>query len=278
MPRESHSYEEVRDAGVALLIGDAWSSRRPKQFNDLIVGVAEYFDGNGRPVPQHRFAALNAQDEEYVRDVFWDLFRLGYITLGMNNSNTEFPWFRLSYRGQGQLASSDPWKFHDTESFFALLVSAGVVLSNNTDTYLEEALQAFYAQCPLAACVMLGVAAEAEFDAFLAQAAAHPVVGEKFERICAEKFVATRVRKFRATLGELKNHVGQEVLADVETHLDAIQSIIRIARNETGHPTGTKPTREQVYVYLQLFIPFAKKLGEVRDAVGRIADAPMVGQ
>ena len=36
-------------------------------------------------------------------------------------------------------------------------------LSNLAATYLEEAVATFYAECMLASCVMLGVAAEVEF-------------------------------------------------------------------------------------------------------------------
>ena len=56
--------------------------------------------------------------------------------------------------------------------------------------------------------------------------------------------------------------------ADLEANLLAIQSVLRIARNEAGHPTGAKPERENVYVYLQLFVPFARQLMRLRQALG----------
>jgi hypothetical protein len=43
-----------------------------------------------------------------------------------------------------------------------------------------------------------------------------------------------------------------------------IQSVLRIARNEAGHPTAATPQREQVYVYLQIFVPFARQLMRLR--------------
>jgi hypothetical protein len=52
---------------------------------------------------------------------------------------------------------------------------------------------------------------------------------------------------------------------DLETHLTAIQSVLRVARNEAGHAmASTQPSREQVYVYLQLFIPYAGQIGRLR--------------
>lgn len=271
MQQSTHSYEEIYDAVVDLLLGEAWSAHRPTQFNGLLQDTARYFANGGRPGQQASFSiALHPQDQEFVRDVFWDLFRLGYITLGINNSNPEYPWFRLSHRGQKHLQSREPWKFHDTTSYFTLLKNQGIEISEMSQVYLDEALQSFYAQCPLAACVMLGVAAEAEFDAFIEVSSTHSVLGDRFQKIAAEKFIAQRIKKFRNLLGEIRSEVRGEVLNDVETHLNGVQLILRIARNETGHPTAAKPSREQVYVYFQIFVPFAKKLKEIRDALSEL--------
>jgi hypothetical protein len=46
-----------------------------------------------------------------------------------------------------------------------------------------------------------------------------------------------------------------------------IQSVLRIARNDAGHPTSANPQREQVYVYMQLFVPFARQLMRLRKAL-----------
>ena len=44
-----------------------------------------------------------------------------------------------------------------------------------------------------------------------------------------------------------------------------IQSVICIARKELGRPPeANPPSRDQVYLYLQLFIPFAKQLTRLR--------------
>src|ERR1700733_12516181 len=55
---------------------------------------------------------------------------------------------------------------------------------------------------------------------------------------------------------------------DADTNLNFIQSVLRIARNEAGHPTGAAaPQREQVYIFLQLFIPLARQLMMLRQAL-----------
>jgi len=59
--------------------------------------------------------------------------------------------------------------------------------------------------------------------------------------------------------------LSQSATEDLEVNLMAIQSAIRIARNESGHPTGAKPpTGEQVYMGLVIFVPFARQLMRLR--------------
>src|ERR1700730_11782738 len=53
---------------------------------------------------------------------------------------------------------------------------------------------------------------------------------------------------------------------DLEINLDSIQSVLRIARNDAGHPNAAAPNREQVYVLLKLFVPFAKHEMKLRGA------------
>ena len=52
---------------------------------------------------------------------------------------------------------------------------------------------------------------------------------------------------------------------DLDTHFTGILSVIRNFRNQSGHPSGQIISREQCYVLLQLFVPYAKKMYQLRD-------------
>jgi hypothetical protein len=55
---------------------------------------------------------------------------------------------------------------------------------------------------------------------------------------------------------------------DPDTHMNGIQSVLRIARNEAGHALSSKPPlREQVYIYLQMFVPFLGYVTRFRHAL-----------
>jgi hypothetical protein len=43
------------------------------------------------------------------------------------------------------------------------------------------------------------------------------------------------------------------------------RKVLRIARNDAGHPTAVQLQREQVYVYLQLFVTFVRQAMQARQ-------------
>jgi hypothetical protein len=242
----------------------------PQQWVSLQSGVAEVFARREaipaqqqQPIRQHH---LNPYDAELVRDVFWDLFRQGFITLGLDDSNPQWPFFRLSHFGEKTLATQSPYRFHDTSSFLGLVKNEVSDISPEALVYLDEAVSAFYAGCLLASCVMLGVAAEAEFLRLAETAAQHPTYAPKFSAVSQKNLIRQKITKFQDCLKPLIPALPHEATEDLETNFLAIQSVLRIARNDAGHPTGATPQREQVYIYLQLFVPFARQLMRLRRA------------
>lgn len=140
-------------------------------------------------------------------------------------------------------------------------------LAVETETYLAEAVVAFYSGCLLASCVMLGVAAETEFLRLAVVAAAHATHGPKFAAVQKAVFIRDKIRKFELALTPLLPSLPRSATEDFETNFAAIQSVLRIARNDSGHPTSTAPQRENVYVLLQLFVPFGRQLMRLRKAL-----------
>ena len=257
-----HSYEEVRDVVVDILLRRENVRYTPDQWQALVDGVQEVFAR--RASADHR---LHPDDEELVRDVFWDLFRQGFITLGVNNSNPTWPFFRLSHFGKTALQSQAPYRFHDTSSYLALVKREVPDISSAAMAYLDEAVSALYAGCLLASCVMLGVAAEAEFLRFIEVATASPQHGRHFSAVQRERVIRGKIDKVQAGLEQIKSSLPRDAIDDLGANFLAIQSVLRIARNEAGHPSAANPQREQVYVFLQLFIPFARQLMKLRMAL-----------
>ena len=107
--------------------------------------------------------SLSANDRGRFLEVFWTLFREGIITLGLNDADREFPFFRVTEFGGRIVAHQQAYFFHDVSSYERLLRSEIPAIDDTTLLYLKEAMQSFRTGCILASTVMLGVATEHTF-------------------------------------------------------------------------------------------------------------------
>jgi hypothetical protein len=196
-PRQ-HTYEEIRDVVMEVLLNPLSGSitrHSPGQWNHLLASVAIAFaqreDRQLDPTDAERLTSPS--DRELVRDVFWDLFRQGIIILGMNDANPMWPWFRLSHFGQKTLQNQNPYRFHDTTSFLAIVRKEVPDISSEAVAYLDEAVAAFYAGCLLASCVMLGVAAEAEFLRLVDAATSSSTYSGTFAPVSKSQFIRGKI-------------------------------------------------------------------------------------
>ena len=264
-----NTYEEIKDIVVYMLLNPDKSQIQINQFSDLKNAVnSELARRLGQEFRHAPLAVPSSLNEETVREVFWDLFRLGFITLGMNASNPSWPWFKLSRFGQTMLNSQKPWRFHDSSSYILLVKQEIPDILDLTLNYLQEATDCFYSGCYFASTVMLGVAAEAEFLELLNAASNNSVVGAHFVKSIRAKNISDKIEYFLTALKNVEGRLSYKSTEDFYQNFLAIQSVIRIARNEAGHPIGSiAPSRELLYVNLQLFIPFARQLMRLRKSI-----------
>jgi hypothetical protein len=256
-----HSYEEIRDVVVDILLNREPVDYSPDQWEHLKLGVAQVLARrDNRQIQAFPLQRLSGEEAELVRDVFWDLFRQGYITIGLNDHNAEWPFFRLSHFGKTTLAQGDPYRFTDTSSYLRVVRSHVPDLDDLTSVYLDQAIRSFYAGCMLAACVMLGVATENRFLRLVQAVQASPSLTTTFRPVDEERTILQKITKFWNLLRPTVPRLPPEVREDLETHFMTILSVIRTFRNEAGHPSGREVSREQTYVLLQMFAPYARKL------------------
>src|SRR5579862_8876761 len=127
MPQLSttHTYEELRAIIIDILLGREGIAYGASQFTFLVSGVAEVLARReGQQQSSYSpWAGVqpHPEDAELVRDIFWDLFRQGFITLGTGDSNQAWPFFRLSRFGKQALGTQSPFRFHDTGSFLNMV-------------------------------------------------------------------------------------------------------------------------------------------------------------
>lgn len=258
-----HSYEEIRAAVLDILAGrEGGGSKPPDQFVNLSSAVAQVFVRRAQ-TPASQFASrgqqLSGVDGEALLEVFWDLFREGIITLGLDDMNREFSFFRVSRLGRKLIENHDTYFFHDVGTYSALLQSQVPQIAPVTLLYVKEALQAFRSGCLLSSTVMLGVATEHTFN-LVVEAASRSSHANEFAAVQKERSILSRIEKVRRILDQKRRSLPADVSEDLDTNFSGIQSIIRTFRNQSGHPTGQIIEREQVYVLLNLFVPYCRKM------------------
>jgi len=257
-----HSYEEIRGAALDVLAGREKGSLEPSQYSHLESGVAEVFARREAPGQQRRHDSpqLSAADADLFMEVFWDLFRQGIITLGCDRSNKAFPFLRVSHFGKRILENQDTYFFHDITSYTNLIQQSIPSIDPTTLLYLQEAMQAFRAGCMLSSSVMLGVAAEHTFVLLMETINGNPVHSQVFSAVNKERMILHKINKFREILGKRLGDLPPEIKEDLDTQFAGILAVIRNFRNESGHPTGKIIDREQMYVLLNLFVPYCRKM------------------
>lgn len=263
----NHSFEEIRAVAIDLLAGREQASHALNQYENLLIGVAQVLERRERrPQGPAHFSGLGTtsnlsnHDREIFLEVFWTLFREGIITLGMNDANREFPFFRVTEFGQRIVAHGQAYFFHDVSSYERLIRTEVPNIDSITLLYLKEGMQCFRSGCLLAATVMLGVATEHTFLLLIETIDQNPTHAPTFANVSPQRTILQKVNKFKNILDQQLNNLPAAIKEDLDTHFAGILSIIRTFRNQSGHPSGTIMDREQTYVLLQLFIPYCKKM------------------
>ena len=235
-----HSYEEIRSVVLDILAGREKTNYSPEQFAHLLIGVGEVLERRDGSVERdrHHEPRLSLNDRELCREVFWDLFRQGVITLGVNDSNREFPFFRVGHFGKRILESENAYFFHDLTTYVNLITENIPNINDVTMVYLQEAMQAFKSGCMLAATVMLGVASEHSFQLLLEAAEVNSQYGTRFASAGKQRSILQKFRKFKAALDQhVLSDLPSDLKEDLDTDFAGILSVIRTFRNESGHPT-----------------------------------------
>jgi hypothetical protein len=263
-----HTYEELRAAALDILARREQVPNEPSHYEHLSLGLGQVFARREGRVQAGHFGAtypLDAQDRELLLELFWDLFRQGIISLGMNDANREFPFFHLTRLGQQLAQGREVYFFHDVSSYEAAIRREVSAVDDTTLLYLKEAMQAFRAGCMLSATVMLGVSVEHSFELMVEHLEGHAAHKLAFAPVFSERGLLRRFKKFRIVIDTQAKGLPPVIKEDLDTHFAGILSVIRTYRNDSGHPTGKIIDREQTFVLLQLFIPYCKKLHQLRE-------------
>lgn len=176
----------------------------------------------------------------------------------------------LELTERGQTALDEGQYIPDNVPAYLRKIAADVPdLSQTANLYLQEALGSYSAGNYLAATMMIGVAAEAIFYEAAEAFAAWTPDGSgknladllnKPEKAYIQKFV-----EFRKRIPPLQNHFPSDLQQNLDLNLNSILELLRLARNNVGHPTGIQMNRENAFQHIVLFPMLAKRLYDIRN-------------
>jgi hypothetical protein len=216
-----------------------------------------------------------------VWETLWGLVGEGLVYLdpaGQARASSQDNWeWRLSTVGV-QAAAGGSWEPRDQDGYLRRLRREVRHLDPIVDQYAEEALRAFNARCYLAASVMLGVASERAFlNLANAVAVALGPDATKLTATLANPRASqhTKFVEFRKVVEPRRAQLPHD-LADTLT-LDAVGELLRITRNEAGHPTGASIDEDAARTHLLIAGGYLKKMARLQEHFAASAEDASTG-
>jgi hypothetical protein len=236
--------------------------------------------GGGRFGRSYLVATIRQQvqcTDTAVWEALWGLLGDGLVyldTAGQGSGTDNWQW-RLSAVGQ-RVAEGGSWEPRDPDGYLDRVRREIPDLDELVELYLTEALQSFNARCYLATSVMLGVAAERAFLVMAQSYAASsvavaPAMAKELARPRSNYFALWT--EFRKRIEPIRQDLPNRA-ADALT-LDAIADLIRLTRNEVGHPTGRRVDEDTARVHLTIAPMYLRKMQQL---AGIFAGVPASGQ
>lgn len=268
----SFTYDELRDAVLQILKEGGQDRQFPNQLSCLTFDVnmllRDRYPTEEDKKPGFQVipgdSHINSEDKQNIRDIFYDLFRQGVISPG-NGNQEAFPFFHISRFGRETIESNELYFFYDMASYVNHVRSEIPDIHPDTLMYLKESMQAFRASCYFSSSVMVGVATEHTFLLLLESAIECSAWETLFKPIEKQKDLANKVEKFKVLLESGVTDLPKDLKTDLDTQFSASLACIRTYRNQAGHPTGFKPSREKSYIAMQLFIPYCRKIYKLKS-------------
>jgi hypothetical protein len=201
-----------------------------------------------------------------VAEVLWGLVGegLAYVDrAGQGPDNWHWAASALGIK----VANGGSWEPRDPTGYLTRLRNRAPGLDDDTIRYVQEALAAFNARCYLATSVMLGVASERAFGrlahafAQCRPASERPRLTERLEN--PRTMYHRRFEEFRKRLEPVRDSL-PDGLAD-NLSMDAIADLLRVSRNNAGHPTGKAIDEDTAFTHLQVAAQYLVKMTNLSE-------------
>ena len=203
---------------------------------------------------------------QLIAQTLWLLLGRGFIYIDIWQPAPENWKWGLTDAGAAS-AKDEQFNPDDPELYMGRLRSNIPDLSDLVLSYADEALRCYAHGCYLASAVMLGVASEA---AFMEMARASVTwlesAGPALKKVLdnpREQYVK-KFEAFRRRVEPRKADLPNDLADGMNLTFNSVIELLRIGRNDSGHPTGKPMSREDQYIALQMAGRYLQRLYQFR--------------
>jgi len=244
--------------------------------------------GHLRPYFQGLEIQLDDNDLRTVEQIIHEFYLEGILVPGAKpranlisqGGTLVFPRYHLTEYGE-KVVSTTEYQPHDPDGYLARIKTDIPEIDDVMIRYLEECLSCFRRNLLLAAAVMLGCAAE-KAVLLLVQAFGDSLSGEekaKYEKETKSFIISQKWKALWKRLEPLSGSLPSPLGDDLGTTLEPVYHVIRVTRNEAGHPTGKTIEKETVHANLLLFPIFCRRIyGLIQHFSPESSTPPAAGQ
>lgn len=173
------------------------------------------------------------------------------MAIGMDDSNEAWPWLSLTEYGEDVARAAQPVP-HDAAGFITNVEFARP-LSDVERRYVVQAVEAYNRNLPDAAAIMIGAASESLLEE-LVEAIGKQDPAEPAAANTALAGPGAALMKFaHSYVTGKKANLARPLREQLDTTFLGVANLIRIARNDAGHPSLASVSRDQALVNLQLY-------------------------
>lgn len=262
----SFGYDEMKRIVINTIKNNQFN-----QYADIERQVVEYMINNGYVKETNSFSMSHSQgyqdpsenDSNLIREIVWDLIIERVLSIGMNKSNPNWPFLRITKSGIKSL--HEEVILHDVDGVISSLRKKIPEIDPVIIMYLGECLNTYKIGALLASSVMLGCAAEKGIllliDSYTDWLENNNEKSEasKF-RQSVGKAIARRFEDFEKSFKAHKTSIPKDMWEDFDIVINSIFTIIRKNRNEIGHPTGNRIEKDELSAWIHVFRTHCSKI------------------
>lgn len=244
----SMSFKIITDSITAKIIQKNYSSLEPKLRNNLLTSDNIFHEDRGK-----------------IRQIIWELIIQGILVPGLNEDHPNLPGVSLTDYGK-KVVSVKEAQPHDPDEFLKFVKQEIPTLDEEIERYLAESLQAYRRDLMLSSAVTLGVASEKALLILLESLIKSFNDSNKKKKFIQLQAITSQKKKFNAVKKEIlsiKPKLPRTIQENMDTYLEGIFNVIRVTRNEAGHPTGRIIKRDEAFVNLRIFVHYLKKVYQI---------------